>query len=159
MMRTIRQATEADLPAVLDLYADAGFDYGVRLEMEKAQEIFRRFATYPSYRLFVAVDPDGKVAGTYALLFMDNIAHIGKPLAIVEQVAVAASNQGTGLGTLMMRHAMDQSRAHGCYKMALSSNVKFDAAHRFYEGLGFTRHGYSFVVHLEPNPGLDIIND
>lgn len=157
MTCVIREATEADLPAILDLYADAGFDYGVRLELAKACEIFQRFASYPNYRLFVAALPDGKIAGTYALLFMDNIAHIGKPLAIVEQVAVANASRGTGIGTTMMQHAMDEARSHGCYKMALSSNVKFEAAHAFYEGLGFTRHGYSFVVHLEPNAGLDVI--
>jgi predicted GNAT family acetyltransferase len=37
-------------------------------------------------------------------------------------------------------------REAGCYKMALSSNVKRAAAHAFYESLGFERHGYSFVI-------------
>lgn len=158
-MCTIREASKADLAAVLDLYAEAGFDYGVRLDDEKALEIFQRFAAYPSYRLFVAAEPDGKISGTYALLFMDNIAHVGKPLAIIEQVAVAKSSRGSGIGKMLMQHAFGESRAYGCYKMALSSNVKLDAAHAFYEGLGFTRHGYSFVVNLDPNAGLDVFDE
>ena len=36
--------------------------------------------------------------------------------------------------------------AAGCYKMALSSNLKREAAHRFYDSLGFGRHGYSFLI-------------
>ena len=48
----------------------------------------------------------------------------------------------------MMQHAMDQSRALGCYKLALSSNVKRELAHAFYDKLGFVRHGYSFIVDL-----------
>ena len=143
---TIRTATEADLSAVLDLYADTGLDDGVRLPLEKARELFARFARYPDYRLFVAEDATGAVCASYALLIMDNIAHIGAPLAIVEQVAVAGSHRGQGLGTLMMHHAMALSRAAGCYKLALSSNIKFEQAHAFYEKLGFQRHGYSFVV-------------
>ena len=45
---------------------------------------------------------------------------------------------------------MALSRAAGCYKLALSSNIRFERAHAFYDKLGFQRHGYSFVVELEP---------
>ena len=33
--------------------------------------------------------------------------------------------------------------------MALSSNLKREAAHAFYESLGFEKHGYSFRVVFE----------
>ena len=46
----------------------------------------------------------------------------------------------------MMAHAREQCRAAGCYKLALSSNLCREAAHLFYESLGFERHGYSFVI-------------
>jgi len=48
----------------------------------------------------------------------------------------------------MMAHALEECRRAGCYKLALSSKVKRDGAHRFYESLGFERHGYSFAVFL-----------
>ena len=54
------------------------------------------------------------------------------------------SNQG--VGKAMMEHAREQCRLAGCYKLALSSNLRREAAHRFYEALGFERHGYSFVT-------------
>lgn len=158
-MRTIRVATEDDLNSVLDLYAETGLDDGVRISPDKARQLFRRFADYPNYRLFVVTEPDGVISASYALLIMDNIAHIGAQLAMVEQVAVATRAQATGLGTLMMRHAMDEARAHGCYKLALSSNVKFVRAHAFYENLGFVRHGYSFMVHLKPDSGPEVFAD
>lgn len=143
---TIREATEADLPAILDLYSQAGLDEGVRVPLEKAQAQFARLAAYPSHSIYVVTDNGGSVLATYALLIMDNIAHAGAPLAIVEHVAVAASHQSRGIGTAMMRHAMDLSRAAGCYKLALSSHVKRERAHDFYDKLGFTRHGYSFEI-------------
>ena len=118
------------------------------MELAEARALFSRFARYPYYRLFLVTDAGGTILATYALLIMDNIAHVGAPLAIVEQVAVSATQQGQGLGTLMMHHAMEVSRAQGCYKLALSSNVKREKAHDFYDKLGFTRHGYSFVVDL-----------
>jgi hypothetical protein len=46
----------------------------------------------------------------------------------------------------MMRFALDRCCEAGCYKMALSSNLRRPAAHRFYESLGFARHGYSFSI-------------
>lgn len=145
----VRPASEDDLPAILDLYAQTGMNGGVTMSADRARALFRRIAGYPDYGLYVVADRDGTVVATYALLIMDNIAHNGTPLSIVEQVCVATSAQGTGLGTLMMHHAMDVSRARGCYKLALSSNVKFERAHAFYDKLGFQRHGYSFVVDLK----------
>ncbi len=143
----IRVAGEDDIPAILALYAAVGFTGAGPLDEAAAREKLRRIASYPDYRIFVAV-ADGAAIGTYALLVMDNIAHGGAPLSIVEQVAVAATHQGHGIGTAMMEHAMAESRRRGCYKLQLSSNVKFAAAHAFYDKLGFTRHGYSFVVDL-----------
>ena len=41
---------------------------------------------------------------------------------------------------------IDACRRAGCYKLALSSNLKRADAHRFYDSLGFERHGFSFVT-------------
>lgn len=148
MTPTIRQATEADLPAILDLYAHPGMDDGQRLPIEEARAIFKNMATYPFYRLYVVDAGNGTLAATYALLIMQNIAHLGAKSAIVEQVMVDPGVQGQGLGTAMMAHAMEVARAEGCYKVALSSNLKREAAHAFYDRLGFERHGYSFRIIL-----------
>jgi GNAT superfamily N-acetyltransferase len=65
---------------------------------------------------------------------------------VVESVAVAPDLQGEGVGRAMMAHAREVCRRAGCYKMALSSNLRRSGAHAFYEALGFERHGYSFRV-------------
>jgi GNAT superfamily N-acetyltransferase len=140
---TIREATEGDIAAVLHLYVDSGLDDAEPLPLAAAVDIFRRMKTYPYYRLWVAEDA-GRMIGTYALLIMETIPHAGAPSAIVEQVAVASAAQGTGVGKLMMQHAMDEASAAGCYKLHLSSNMKRKQAHAFYESLGFERHGYSY---------------
>jgi ribosomal protein S18 acetylase RimI-like enzyme len=156
---TIRPATQDDVPAILDLYAQTGLDDGIRLSSAQARDMFRRMAAYPYYRLFVVINADGAVTASYGLLIMDNIAHAGAPLSIVEHVAVAVAQQGQGLGQLMMHHAMAESRAHGCYKLALSSNIRRERAHEFYDKLGFVRHGYSFVVDLGSNTPPDMFSD
>lgn len=143
----IRQATEADLPAVLALYGQPEIDDGAILDLDTARTIFRRFADYPSYRLFVA-EAGGGILGSYALLVMDNLGHLGAPSAVVEDVVVAPAQQGLGIGRAMMQHAMQLAEELRCYKLTLSSNAKRGRAHAFYEGLGFRRHGYSFLIEL-----------
>jgi GNAT superfamily N-acetyltransferase len=49
----------------------------------------------------------------------------------------------------MMNHAMALAHEAGCYKLALSSNLKRTRAHAFYDSLGFERHGVSFLVQSE----------
>lgn len=146
----IREATEADLPAILALYAQPDVDDGIVLPLNDARAILATMARYPFYKLYV-VEHAGRLVATYKLLVMENIAHMGQPSALVEQVMVAPEAQGAGLGTAMMKHALAIARARGCYKLALSSNVKREHAHAFYDALGFERHGYSFKVQIDPH--------
>lgn len=146
---SIRTATAEDLPAILDLYRQAGFGSGTSMDLERASTMLGRIQSYPDYRLYVVTENGGPALGTYALLIMDNIAHDGRPLAIVEQVVVTAGCKRNGLGRLMMHHAMAEARKADCYKLQLSSHTRFKDAHAFYDGLGFIRHGYSFYVDIE----------
>jgi GNAT superfamily N-acetyltransferase len=139
----IREAAEADLPAVLRAYEEAGIGGGVSFTAEEAREQFSRLRQYPSYRVFVA-ETEGTLAGTYALIILDNLAKRGACAAVVEDVAVLPAFQGRGIGRAMMEHAREECRRAGCYKMTLSSNLAREGAHRFYDALGFERHGYSF---------------
>ena len=141
----IRPATKSDLSAVLQLYAQPDLDDGAMLPIADAERIFDRFASYPDYVLYVA-ELDSEVVGTFALLIMDNLGHLGAPSAIVEDVAVDPAHQGEGIGRAMMTHALSVCQSKGCYKVALSSNLKRERAHAFYDSLGFERHGYSFRV-------------
>lgn len=145
---TVRQVSRADLPAVLALYAQPDFDNGDVLSPAEAERMLERIARYPDYALYVA-EEEGRIVGTFALLVMDNLGHRGAPSAVVEDVVVDASLQGRGIGRRMMAEALRIARAKGCYKLALSSNQKRTAAHAFYEGLDFERHGISFRVQFD----------
>jgi GNAT superfamily N-acetyltransferase len=144
----VRAAGAADIPAVLGLYAQPDLDDGKVLPVEQAVALFARFGRYPDYTLYVA-EQDREIVGSFALLVMDNLGHLGAPSGIVEDVVVAPARQSSGIGAAMMRFALDRCRQKGCYKMVLSSNAKRLRAHAFYESLGFERHGYSFRVDLE----------
>ena len=143
----IRRAAEEDLPAILALYAQPGMDDGNVLSLQEGRRIFARMKNYPNYRIYAA-EAEGSIVGTFALLVMDNLAHLGAPSGILENVMVHPDLHGRGIGAKMVRFAMGRCREANCYKLTLSSNVKRTEAHRFYEKLGFKRHGYSFVIEL-----------
>lgn len=143
----IRQATPDDALALLQLYAQPDYDNGQVLSEEGARTILLKAEKYPFYKFYIG-EREGCPLGTYALLVMENIGHMGSPSAIVESVAVAPDAQGYGVGHALMVHALSMAAAQGCYKLALSSNIRRTAAHAFYDRLGFLRHGISFVVPL-----------
>ena len=148
---TLRPVLEPDLPDVLRLYAQPDIDDGDILALADAKRIWARMASYPNYKLYAAVK-GAQVVGTFALLIMDNLGHLGAPSAVVEDVAVDPAWQGHGIGKAMMRHAMALAAESGCYKLTLSSSLKREKAHAFYESLDFERHGYSFRMMLPAAP-------
>src|SRR5207302_7866226 len=136
MQVTIRVAEKADLPGILAVYAQPELDAGELLTLEQAERIYNIFQQYPSYNLYVAV-AGTRIVGTFALLIMDNLAHLGKKSAVVEDVGVLPEFQGQGVGKIMMQSAMQEAKKNSCYKLVLSSNAKREGAHHFYDSLGF----------------------
>ncbi len=140
-----RPANRADLPAILALYAHLGYPGETPLDDATAQATWDRISATPGYTIWL-VEESGQVIATYSLVILANLGHRGRPSAVVENVVVEPDRRGGGLGRAMMAHASDMCRKAGCYKLALSSNRRRTEAHRFYESLGFERHGYSFVI-------------
>src|SRR5262245_45780352 len=97
----IRPAAATDLEKVLALYAQPQFDAGKVLPLATARRLWERFGDYPDYTLYVA-ERGGEVVGSFALLVMHNLGHLGTPSAIVEDVVVAPTFQSQGVGKAMM---------------------------------------------------------
>lgn len=143
----IRKATEHDLPSILSIYSQRSMDDGNILPIETSKAIFSKIAEYPNYNVYCAV-VDERVVGTFALLVMDNLAHMGKPSGVIEDMVVLPDWQRKGVGRAMVNFAYDVCKKAGCYKIMLSSNLERSSAHAFYESLGFKKHGYSYAVEI-----------
>lgn len=140
---SIRVATEANTAQLLALYAD--MENQEPLALETWQRLWAEIQAIPNYKIYLAWD--GEIAvGTFSLLYVTTPMHRGlHRYAIVDAVTVHSDRRGQGIGTLMMRWALETAATDGCYKVMLSSNLKRDRAHQFYQSLGFEQHGWSFL--------------
>lgn len=143
----IKASELENLEEILKLYSQPDMDNGPVLNTEEARKIYNRILTYPNYKIFIGLC-NQEIVGTFALAIMDNLAHRGAPSGLIEDVVVKAEWQGKGIGKQMMQYAINYCRECGCYKVSLSSNLKRENAHKFYESLGFKKHGYSFSTEL-----------
>jgi GNAT superfamily N-acetyltransferase len=147
MTPNIREATLADVPALMSLYEDAGLDAPGENDRSAAADLWAAVRAVGGGVL--VAEGGGRALGTLTFFVWPLLAHRGRPGALVEDVAVHPDAQGLGIGRALMDEAMARARQAGCYKLALSSNARRTEAHAFYERLGYGRHGVSFTVPLE----------
>ena len=140
-------AIEQDLSILNSLYAD--MDNKPLMTEEKILEIWQQIQQVPDYYVYLAY-LENRAIGTFSLLFMPTMMHPGfYKSAILDSVAIYSKYRGQGWGTKMMQKALEISADAGCYKVTLSSNLKRDRAHKFYQSLGFKQHGLSFSYQLK----------
>ena len=91
----------------------------------------------------VVAERDGRVVGCYQLTFIRGLSHLGGMRAQVESVRVTSDLRGTGVGTELMRDAIDRARARNCVLIQLTTDTRRADTRRFYERLGFvaSHHG------------------
>lgn len=148
MTLVIREADEADIPHLLALYAEPEFDGDQVISESDARRRLREIHANLDHRIYLAWRGD-RCIGTFALLIMRKLTKKGRSVAIVDDVVVATGERGGGVGKEMMQEAMNIARKRGCYKLMLSSNLRREQAHRFYESLGFEQHGWSYSIDLD----------
>lgn len=89
----------------------------------------------------------GEVARAY-LYVMTNDLHEA-PFGLLEDVFVAESERGSGLGTALVNEVIAAARAAGCYKLVATSRASRPKVHELYERLGFAKYGVEFRMNLD----------
>lgn len=134
----IRQARREDVAAIVGMLADdqIGSTRDSADDLTPYLAAFEEIDADPAHLLIVA-DDCGEAVGTLQLSIIPGLARKGALRGQIEAVRVRASHRGSGLGGELMRWAIDESRRRGCALVQLTSDVKREDAHRFYERLGF----------------------
>lgn len=161
-MLRFRDATAADLPAIVRLMADDGFGaqreapaaHGADATLSAAYEqAFAAIAALPGWSVILAEDEGGEPVGCLQFMLLPHLSHQGGLRAQVESVRITSTHRGRGLGTALMRHAIGRARAAGCRLVQLTTHASRAEARRFYEQLGFSATHSGMKLSLDdPTP-------
>ncbi|THD37807.1 MAG: GNAT family N-acetyltransferase [Sphingomonas sp.] len=148
---TFRDATDADLPAIIALLAEDQIggrkdDPGPPLDPVYAAA-FAAIDGDANQRLIVA-EIHGAVIGTMQLSFLPGLLNRGAWRGQIEAVRIAANQRSKGRGETMIAWAVEQCRARGCFMAQLTSNNDRVRAHAFYERLGWQKSHAGFKLYL-----------
>lgn len=146
----LRRATTHDLPAILRLYRFLNPDDPVHEPHEDAvRQIWQTIMANDHLRYFVA-ETGGRAVATCTLTLIPNLTRNLKPYGVIENVVTDPEFRCQGFATAVLRQALQDAWAEGCYKVMLSTGSKRESTLRFYENAGFKRGVKTgFVAHPE----------
>ncbi len=146
-----RKASESDIPELVDLLADD--ELGVTREDQSTplnsryKDAYRAIADDPNNELTV-VESNGDIVGMLQLTFIPYLTHTGSWRCLIEGVRIASSHRGTGLGSSLIRWAINRAKERHCSIVQLTSDKQRPDALRFYESHGFkaTHEGFKLKI-------------
>ncbi len=145
----IQPATINDVPEIVAMLADdpLGATRESPDDLAPYLKAFERVASDPRQHLVMA-RLDGKPAGTLQLMIIHGLARRGAIRAQIESVRVHRGLRGRGLGSELIRWAIEAAREAGAGIVQLTSDASRTEAHRFYERLGFVNSHAGFKLQL-----------
>jgi GNAT superfamily N-acetyltransferase len=149
---TIRQAREADLPALIALFAaDPLGGHGDTVELAAFSNYlaaFKAIEASSDQTLHVA-ELHGQVVGTFQTMITTSLTGRGSSSLIIEAVQTREDMRGQGIGAKMIEYCIADARQRGVRLVQLTSNAARKDAHRFYERLGFKPSHLGFKMALK----------
>ncbi len=135
-----RIARRMDVPAIVRMLADD--ELGSQREKyteplpDSYYAAFEQLDHDANHELIIA-ESDEKVIGTLHLMFLPSLSYQGGLRAQVESLRVDKDCQNQGIGSKMMKWAIERARERGAHIVQLTTHNSRADAHRFYERLGF----------------------
>jgi len=132
---TLRPLRWWDIEPVRRIEEDLFPDDPWSLEM-----FWSELAEVPHSRFYVVADVDGEIAG-YAGLMTQAGTTPGSVEGWVQNIAVARTHQGEGLGKTLLEALLDEALRRNCAEIWLEVRTDNDSAQRLYTRYGFEAAG------------------
>lgn len=135
MQYKMRQAVPSDAQAI---------DKVMLVISEKCSDLDRmarqieKLQQDPQKYLLAAIDPENEtICGSLLGVVFEDICEEGRPILLVENVAVLEEYQGKGVGKQMFEEIERWGKEMDCHYEILVSGMNRTGAHKFYNALGF----------------------
>ncbi|OGD83052.1 hypothetical protein A2165_00585 [Candidatus Curtissbacteria bacterium RBG_13_40_7] len=140
----IQLANKKDLDGILALQDQI---YRVKELHSEAKKILTDLISADHCDIVVAKDKDNIIGSTF-LFYMPIPAH-GRPYCFLEGMVVDKKFRGKGIGSNLLKKALEVARQKHCYKMIFTSGFDRKEIHNFYEKSGFKKWGLEFRMDLK----------
>lgn len=137
---SFRIATEHDVDTIVKMIAnDPLGSKRERYEQplpESYIQAFQAISSDPNNELIVACH-NNEVIGVQQITFTPYLTHQGGWRATIEGVRTLSTERGKGIGSELIRYAIQRAKERGCHLIQLTTDKQREDALRFYERLGF----------------------
>lgn len=132
-------ATFSDIPALcnlLSLLFSQEADFQPNYEAQRRG--LKRILENPDIGLILIASENAQIVGMVNLLFTISTA-LGERVALLEDLVVAPNQRSKGIGSKLLKQAIETARLHECHRITLLTDLANESAQRFYR-----KHGFSF---------------
>ncbi|MBS2012943.1 MAG: GNAT family N-acetyltransferase [Deltaproteobacteria bacterium] len=134
---TFTLAGEGDADAVFPLLATQLHEHDVAIGAAALRSALVGLVTHPERGAVLLAREGSRAVGIAVLAYTWTVEHGGK-VAWLDELYVVPERRSSGLGTRLLREAMDHARRHGC----MAIDLEVDADHARVEAL-YLRHGFA----------------
>lgn len=131
----LKKIIREELPALSALYEEF---CGHPSNLGAMESVFEEIAHNGHYFLLGHHNAEGLLDGSILGILCPDLLDEGRPFMVVENVVVADSCRGQGVGKRLMDGVEEIARTHCCTYIILVSSGFRKNAHRFYETCGYT---------------------
>lgn len=139
----IRRITLDDLDRVFELL---NVLYENKLKYEKFKEIYKLKLNDENSYYIVAIE-ENKIIGILTSELQVKL-HRTKKQSFIEDLIVDKDYRNKGIGKALLHNAVEYAKNNNCEVVELTSYIKNENAHRFYENNNFIKHSYKFKQYL-----------
>ena len=140
-MTDVRLATAADRHVVVELVSKLLAELGGTPPPADAMaRAYQRFTDDGDAGFVALGEIDSRFAAVCTVSYVEALRSVGR-YAIIQEMFVEPEFRSTGVGTDVLRFALEQSVARGCAMVELGTPFHGDRQIQFYQRAGFTEVG------------------
>jgi GNAT superfamily N-acetyltransferase len=148
MSLTVRQAVLADLPVLAPLLDGYRQFYGRSPDVAAAESFLRERFNHGESIVFLAHAAGGPAGFTQLYPSFSSVS-LARTF-ILNDLFVVPSQRRAGIGTELLRAAVEYARALGAIRVTLTTDIENTSAQAVYESRGWKRDREFFVYHFAP---------